>query len=497
MTDRFTVIASSPTPKSSSKKVKLKQKSPEPRHGSSLQPLEYIPFTPWPWPISRPRDKALSNPALDRPDSSDENGPFAGEVEQRSGSAAVSFSRNIREGEIHPFLLAREIFLRLIWAHAENLNEEARNLTVSTYINLHNLDPPATLPPHSLSRLMDPDGDGLGHLSGVPKWFGALEGALKRRFGFGLGDGLGVASGFGFSSTVDSEGREMAPSRAEAVDEVFGYPKDSIPLPRLTPTAFHHYILLLGLSAPEPWEFTQAGWRQRHPFEGYPLQGSASPPEPSASSASKSAASSGPFTGCTSTTSSGNRFQAKTLIPGPAEIPVALAYMRALRLIPTRDTICAAVVFWKEAVGGETLFDLGLRDIREYRDARRNVHTSEAGDAYVDEFEEWKASVENIGSGDISERSISGGRRGVQVGEYARFCRWIREWVDEVNANLSEDVKGGLKMTMPHPYHIHRWTGIVRKMREGQGYEEGEREAEEEEEKEDESRKDGKAGGAS
>ncbi|KAF5383894.1 hypothetical protein D9757_007385 [Collybiopsis confluens] len=450
----------------------------KPPNVPSFQAIEYSPFTPWPWPslnyyIGRPTASTL--------DTSESSNNHSGgsspslEVENTGGTAASSHNA-MGEAITHPFILAREIFLRLVWAHAEFLNERGENdgpTNSTTYIDLYAIAPPALLPPHSLARLIDPDGDGLGHLGGLPSWFGALEGALKNKFGFGVGGGgiLGTPGTNPASSpTFGGQAGKydgVVFTRADVVDEMFGYPKNSaIPLPKLTPTAFHHYILLLGLSAPEPREFVHSGWRQWNLFEGYPPHGTAA-----------------------ASNQIDRHSPAQLLIPGSPEIPLALAYMRALRLVPTPDTICAAVVFWREAVGGETLFELGLRDIREYRNQGRGESGTEVGDAYADEYELWKGRTEDGNAeseGGRLERAVENddrrrrGRPGIvqgKISEYAKFCRWIRDWVDEINS----DPRRLNEISMPHPFHIHRWTGIIRKMREGQGYGEGEAEEEEEE----------------
>lgn len=455
------LVRSQPKPKSSSKHKKKQPRISEakpPRHHyhSSLRPLEYSPFTVWPWPyIHSPSPSHTSGDA---------------------GSTGINTTdeNNIIEG--HPFLLAREIFLRLVWAHVETLNGER---SFDNFVNLHTLasHPPARLPPQALARLIDPDGDELGHLGGLPKWFGVLEGMLKRRFGLGLG----AQGGAGTSA----EGK----TRAEVVDAVvFGYTQKhpSSLLPKLTPTAFHQYILLLGLSAPEPWDFVQCGWNlYQHPFDGY-----ASTPSDAAAFTlvtgvpPSSSGSRAPFSR-TKDSKIATANNTVPIIPGVSEIPLTLSYMRSLRLIPTRDTICAAIVFWKEAVGGESLLQIGVNHFgikgklgRLGIEVREEESESDELDAYEREYEVWNLQGE---SREEKEDEIqSGGGRGRRVrGEYAKFCRWIREWVDEVNINnavrvASKDGPPELKlaMTMPHPYHIQRWAGIIRKMREGQGYEE-------------------------
>ncbi|KAJ3863891.1 hypothetical protein EV359DRAFT_81953 [Lentinula novae-zelandiae] len=426
-----------------SKKIKKKEipLTHTPRR-SSLRPLEYGPFTPWPVTASSPPPLPTLNSNIKTDTGSDTHFPYPTLT--------------------HPFLLAREIFLRLVWEHAASSNKNE-----NTGIDLHALPSPAALPPSSFARLLDPDGDGLGHLGGLPKWFGLLEGALKRKFGFG--------SKLLTISSIMSLVSEKANARMKLVDEVFGYPEDphSPMVPKLTPTAFHHYILMLGLSAPEPWEFVQTGWNQQYPFQGYPHSIGSTCISANAITRSTSPPSSGPFTSCTSTpqTTKGVAPALSSLsIPGPSEIPITLSYMRALRLVPTKDTLCAAVVFWREAVGGETLAELG---VREYKMSSMERGDGEEEDAYTREYETWKVNVEppesknsldckGQGSGKITISEIG------TMGEYAKFCRWIREWVDEINVGTGTGEKTTL--TMPHPYHIHRWAGIVRKMREGQGY---------------------------
>ncbi|KAJ4467428.1 hypothetical protein C8J55DRAFT_492708 [Lentinula edodes] len=428
-----------------SEKIKKKETSVThtPRQ-SSLRPLEYGPFTPWPVTASSPPPSPTLNSDIKADTGSDTHFPYP--------------TLN------HPFLLAREIFLRLVWEHAasSNINENAG-------IDLHALPSPAVLPPSSLARLLDPDGDGLGHLGGLPKWFGLLEGALKRKFGFGS-NLLTIPS---IMSSVSEKGNP----RMKLVDEVFGYPEDphSPMLPRLTPTVFHHYILMLGLSAPEPWEFVQTGWNQQYPFQGYPHSIGSTHISTIAITRSTSPPSSGPFTSCTSTpqTTRGVSPAISSLsIPGPSEIPITLSYMRALRLVPTKDTLCAAVVFWREAVGGETLVELG---VREYNMSSMERGDGEEEDAYTREYETWKVNVEppdSRNSLDCKEGGQGSGQTTLSeigtMGEYTKLCRWIREWVDEINVGTGTG--GKTTLTMPHPYHIHRWAGIVRKMREGQGY---------------------------
>lgn len=435
-------------------------------------PLEYTPFTVWPWPFPH------------SPSPLHVSGDKSGAATRTSTSTSHSSSVSKNNVDIdhdsacifggHPFLLAREIFLRLVWAHTENLSAEAScsygkgtKTHSSNLIDLHALayHPPAILPPQALARLVDPDGDELGHLNGFPRWFGVLEGMLKRRLGLGIE--LGV-----HSSSPGEKGR----TRADVVDAMFGYKNQSltsssssITLPKLTPVAFHQYILLLGLGAPEPWDFVQSGWNiYQHPFDGYASSDDTFDLNPGA--AKKSTRNTIP------------------IIPGASEIPLTLSYMRALRLIPTQDTICAAVVFWKEAVGGESLLQLGVnhfglksklgrlrmgRRSDEDQGGERETEGEEESesaelDAYETEYEHWKRSKLQGES-----NSGSGG------GECGKFCRWIREWVDEINADagsrgsrMRKEGSLNLKLAMPHPYHIHRWTGIIRKMREGQGYEE-------------------------
>ncbi|KAJ3762979.1 hypothetical protein EV360DRAFT_78759 [Lentinula raphanica] len=422
---------------------------------SSLRPLEYIPFRPWNVPFSFLPSPSLSSlPPQTR-----------ASVPQSTAHTGANPRSNY---PTHPFLLAREIFLRLIWEQAQTLN-----WSDSLDIDLHTISSPANLPESALARLLDPDGDGLGHLGGVPKWFDVLEGALKRKLGLGLEPSRMPLTVSTSSSKTSSPNTTSRSSRMVLVDEVFGYPKDSAApkLPELTSIAFHHYILMLGLSAPEPWEFAQAGWHQRYPFEGYPptvpLTYITPPP-------SHLASSTGPFSGCTSIDKVAPTTRlfgsSSTLIPGVSEIPISLSYMRALRLVPTRDTLCAAVVFWREAVGGESLIELGVRGYE-----KRANGEEEEEEAYTREYESWKAGVEPLGN------------EADTMGEYAKFCRWIREWIDEVNAGVVARGEGEeSRMMMPHPHHIHRWAGIVRKMREGQGYEDDGRESSDHDGKEDE-----------
>ncbi|KAJ3811024.1 hypothetical protein F5876DRAFT_76222 [Lentinula aff. lateritia] len=428
-----------------SKKIKKKERplTHTPRQ-SSLRPLEYGAFTPWPVTVSSPPPSPTLTFDNKTDTGSDTHFPYPTLA--------------------HPFLLAREIFLRLVWEHAAsfNINENAD-------IDLHALPSPAVLPPSSLARLLDPDGDGLGHLGGLPKWFGLLEGTLKRKFGFG-------SKLLTIPSILSSVSGKANP-RMKLVDEVFGYPEDphSPTLPKLSPIAFHHYILMLGLSAPEPWEFVQTGWNQRYPFQGYPHSIGSTYISTNTMTRSTSPPSSGPFTSCTSTpqTTRGIAPAISSLsIPGPSEIPITLSYMRALRLVPTKDTLCAAIVFWREAVGGETLAELG---VREYKMSSMERGDEEEEDAYTREYETWKVNVEppeSRNSLDYKEGGQGSGKTIISetgtMGEYAKFCRWIREWVEELNEGTGTG--GKTTVTMPHPYHIHRWAGIVRKMREGQGY---------------------------
>ncbi|KAJ3796111.1 hypothetical protein GGU11DRAFT_166535 [Lentinula aff. detonsa] len=440
------------------KKIKKNASPAHTPRQSSLSPLEYIPFRPWPVPVSFSPSSDPSSSGLSMLQSI------------LPGSELSTYSRLTTP--THPFLLAREIFLRLIWEHAETLNRR-ENLD----INLHAISSPAILPKPSLARLFDPDGDGLGHLGGLPKWFGVLEDTLKRKLGFGL-ELLKIPSTTTPSSLNTGDSEVMSTNlRMKLVDEVFGYPKNprSPSLPKLTSIAFHHYILLLGLSAPEPREFIKAGWDQRYPFEGYP--------QPMVSthtstyvnrSAFPLSSSTGPFTGGTASNlkTAQGLISSSTLIPGVLEIPISLFYMRALRIVPTKDTLCAAVVFWREAVGGESLIELGVKEYNmsrmKLKDDQEEDNPSSSSrdveDAYAKEYEMWKASKEPPQS------------EAVELGEYAKFCRWIREWVDEINTGKGT-MRDKTMMTMPHPYHIHRWAGIIRKMREGQGYDDDEKES--------------------
>ncbi|KAJ4488488.1 hypothetical protein J3R30DRAFT_3696258 [Lentinula aciculospora] len=454
----------SPSPKHSITRADQKKKKPSHTHAprQSDRPLEYSPFTPWRVPVSPHTLSSLSSSATAQSISLDDRTNT-----RHSPSAHPT----------HPFLLAREIFLRLVWEHAENLDVKE-----SLNINLHTISAPASLPPSSLARLLDPDGDGLGHLGGLPKWFTVLEGALKRKFGFGSELFTIPSNVAPLSSSANGFDKAITTSqRMKFVDEVFGYPQDqySPALPKLTTTTFYHYILLLGLSAPEPWEFVQAGWNQQYPFEGYPQPNVSACTSTNTTTRSTASTSSPSLSAPTSYISSIPKTSQETslahsspLIPGPSEIPITLAYMRTLRLVPTKDTLCAAVVFWREAVGGETLAELGVRKYKMSRIKQKDLDGTYAReaeeDAYTREYEMWKVSVGTSQSQIGDEQSQPGGRG--NAGEYANFCRWIREWVDEINMGAS----GGEQTlaTMPHPYHIHRWAEIVRKMREGQGYEE-------------------------
>ncbi|KAF9074425.1 hypothetical protein BDP27DRAFT_1416309 [Rhodocollybia butyracea] len=437
--DNSTPASQSRNTKKTKKMRKTKPDKKVHRHPQSpFRPLEYSPFTPWPW--LHPSSSQLSS----------------------STSTALVHDDKQSSLTTHPFLLAREVFLRLVWAHAESLNKSTA--PKSGYINLHTSHPPATLSPRSFARLLDPDGDGLGHLGGLPKWFETLEGALKRKLGLAV-----FGSG---SKEADNELGGRPRTRIEAVDKMLGYPRiTSLTLPKLTAAAFHQYILLLGLGAPEPWEFIQSGWSQRYPFENYPnhTESSTVLNVDSTTTSSDQANYVGSFP--QTQTSAQLAFPNPFLIPGLTEIPYALSFMRALRLIPTQDTLCAAVVFWKEAVGGETLFELGLNDYNARReDLSETTARTGDGDAYAGEYEAWKASLKKEQSKDRDGvMDVGGFSTGREMGEYTRFCRWIRDWVDEVNATTRTTMNGETKLTMsmPHPFHIHRWMGVVRTMREG------------------------------
>ncbi|KAK1221575.1 hypothetical protein PQX77_015588 [Marasmius sp. AFHP31] len=183
----------------------------------------------------------------------------------------------------------------------------------------------------------------------------------------------------------------------------------SYPQVVLQDTHFRDYILLLGLASQERPLFS-------------------SPSHSSLSTSRKSYENSQAVTNA----------EPSTFVPPIAEVPLVLAWQRYLGVQPSRDTIAAAMILFGEHGGDGDVPPL------------------------VDEFRRWRGRKDEMA--EVDELTFGWGPKG----EYAKFVRWIEDWVGEVEASRVADRSGrsGRKNLMPDSGIFTKWRKNILRMRE-------------------------------